>query len=67
MAHTNSVEQKYTSNRLTREPSRVSHSDFNEFCPVVTAQCRDENPKRIWVPTASFESYDRFTAFLAHS
>ena len=59
------IMNKFT--RLTREPPRVSHSDFNEFWPVVTAQCRDENPKRIWVRTASFKSYDRFTEFLAHS
>ena len=52
---------------LTREPPTVPHSDCNEFWPVVTAECRDENPKRIWVPTASFESYDRLTQFLAYS
>ena len=45
----------------------VPHSDFNEYWPVATTHSRDKSPKRVWVPTASFKSYNRFTEFLAHS
>ena len=52
---------------LTREHIQVIHSDFNEFWPVATTHCCDKNPERVSVPTASFESYGRFTEFLAKS
>ena len=53
--------------RLTWELPRVSCSDFHASQPVTTAHCRDRNPERTWVPTASFMSYGLFTEFLAHS
>ena len=50
-----------------KELPRVSHSDFKEYWPVTTTECRDKNSERIWVPTASFKSHDRFTEFLVRS
>jgi hypothetical protein len=56
-----------THKSLTREHIEVPHSDFNELWPVATPHCCDEKPKSIRVPTASFESYARFTEFLTLS